>query len=168
MRRISLCLTTLVAACALNPAPVPVVGDSRDISSLAGEWVGDYRGRDNGRSGSIVFRLAQGTDTAHGDVVMIPRAPAGIHTDDPASRLLQQHRGAQNLVLAIRFVRVSDGWVSGAIEPYPSPDCDCDLVTTFRGQRRGNRIEGTYETQHTDCRMPVERGTWWAERSRGW
>jgi len=168
MRAASLGLLTLmVTGCALNPAPVPVVGDSRDISSLAGEWVGDYVGRDNGRSGSILFRLAAGTDTAHGDVVMVPRGTTGFQPNDPQSLTLRQHAWAQNSVLSIRFVRVSGGLVSGAIDPYPSPDCECQLLTTFRGTLRGNRIEGTYTTRHVDCDMPIERGTWWAERERG-
>lgn len=167
MRTASLGLTALfLIACALNPAPVPVVGDSQDISSLAGEWTGEYVGRDNGRSGSILFRLGAGTDTAHGDVIMVPRAPAGYQPDDPESRIMRQHAWAQNQVLSIRFVRVSGGLVSGAIAPYPSPDCECKLLTTFRGALRENRIEGTYTTRHTNCDMPMEHGTWWAERDR--
>ena len=167
MRVASLGLTALVlSACALNPAPVPVVGDSREIASLAGDWDGDFAGRDNGRSGSILFRLAAGTDTAHGDIVMVPRMVRGYQPDNDESRIARQHLWAQNRVLSIRFVRVSGGQVSGEIEPYPSPDCTCELLTTFQGVLRGNRIEGAYTIRHTKCDMPPERGTWWAERGR--
>jgi hypothetical protein len=169
MRNASSGLTALfLTACALNPAPVPVVGDSRAIASLAGDWDGEYVGRDNGRSGSILFRLSTGTDTAHGDVVMVPRPPRGYQPDDDESRLARQHLWAQSRVLSIRFVQVSDGEVSGAIEPYASPDCTCQLITTFQGVLRGNRIDGTYTTRHTNCDMPAEQGKWWAERGRGW
>jgi hypothetical protein len=68
--------------------------------------------------------------------------------------------------LFIRFVNVEDNRVSGAMEPYPSPDCECMLHTTFTGLRRGNRIEGTFLTRHEDCGMKTESGTWWAERKQ--
>jgi hypothetical protein len=168
MRLTSIGLAALfLTGCALNPAPVPVVGDSREIASLAGDWDGEYVGRDNGRSGSILFRLSAGTDTAHGDVVMVPRPPRGYQPDDDETRITRQHLWAQNRVLSIRFVQVSGGQVSGAIEPYPSPDCTCQLITTFQGVLRGNRIDGTYTTRHTNCDMAPERGSWWAERGRG-
>jgi hypothetical protein len=69
--------------------------------------------------------------------------------------------------LFIRFVNVDGNRVSGAIEPYPSPDCECTLHTTFAGLRRGDRIEGTFLTRHEDCGMRTDSGTWWAVRKRG-
>lgn len=168
MRVVSLGLIALMAgACALNPAPVPVVGDSPDITSLTGEWLGEYRGLDNGRTGSILFRLAAGTDTAFGDVVMVPRAAAGAPSEHPESHISHEHtQVAVSRVLNIRFVNVTGRQVTGVIDPYPSPDCECRLLTTFRGERRGNRIEGSFSTIHTECVMPPEKGTWWAERAR--
>ena len=157
MRVVSLGLIALVAgACALNPAPVPVVGDSRDITSLTGEWLGEYRGQDNGRTGSILFRLAAGTDTAHGDVIMVPRASSGLAPDHPESHLVHAHtQVAVSRALSIRFVDVTGRQITGVIDLYPSPDCECQLLTTFRGERRGNRIEGSFTTVHTGCDMPL-------------
>jgi hypothetical protein len=68
--------------------------------------------------------------------------------------------------LFINFVNVEGSQVSGAVKPYPSPDCECMLHTTFTGVRRGDRIEGTYLTRHEECGMKTESGTWWAERRR--
>ena len=168
MRVVSLGLIALVAgACALNPAPVPVVGDSRDISSLAGEWSGEYRGKDNGRTGSILFRLAAGTDTAYGDVIMVPRTSARGLPSHPESHISHEHTQiAASRALSIRFVNVTGRQITGVIDLYPSPDCECQLLTTFRGERRANRIEGSFTTVHTGCDMPLEQGTWWAERAR--
>lgn len=47
-------------------------------------------------------------------------------------------------VLAIRFVRVAEGAVSGRLEPYLDPDCDCEASTTFTGRVHGDVIEGTF------------------------
>lgn len=152
-------LAVLSAACALNPAPVPVVGDSWSISDLAGEWEGEYRGPQ--RTGSILFTLEAGRDTAFGDVVMAPRLSFGARTDATPVPYPVQDRPR---TLFIRFVRVENDRVSGVMDPYPSPDCECLLSTAFTGTRRGDRITGTYVTQHRECDMPPERGTWWAER----
>jgi len=147
--------------CALNPAPVPVEGPKEDVGSLVGEWVGEYRSLETGRSGSIMFTLAAGTDTAFGDVVMVPKE-AGIPRTDvtppaTASRQAQQ-------VLTIRFVRVVEGTVVGTIDPYPSPDCNCQLLTTFRGALAGNRIEGTFTIHHSGHETMAQKGTWWVTR----
>ncbi len=154
-------LVLAISACAMNPAPVPVVGDSWGIQDLAGEWRGEYEGRSTNRTGSIVFRLAVGHDTATGDVVMAPRLRSFVHRDNqvrpvPPADLPQ--------TLVIRFVLVEDNQVSGTIEPYRSPDCECLLNTSFTGVRRGDRIEGTYVTQHRECDMRPEHGVWWAQR----
>jgi hypothetical protein len=154
-------LTVAIAACALNPAPVPLIGDSWSISDLAGEWSGEYQGKNNSRTGSIAFRLDAGRDTAYGDIVMSPRFTLGSRYNDEARPVR-----AQDLprTLFIRFVRVLDMQVYGVMEPYRSPDCECMLRTTFSGVRRGDRIEGTYVTKHEDCDMPQEHGSWSAAR----
>ena len=152
-------LALSLAGCALNPAPVPLVGDSWGITDLAGEWTGEYRGPV--RNGSIVFRLEAGHDTAFGDVVMSPRLTLGGR-DDPQVPTYPARDVAR--ALFIRFVRVEGNQVTGVIEPYRSPDCGCLLNTSFTGTRRGNRIQGVFVTQHGECDMMPERGTWWAER----
>ncbi len=65
-------LAAVLTACHASRAPVPVVGTSGDVSALAGDWVGDYSSPESGRSGSISFSLKSATDSAVGDVVMIP------------------------------------------------------------------------------------------------
>ena len=152
------------AACATNPSPaVPVTGTPADVSTLVGEWTGEYRSVESGRSGSILFKLESGRDTAHGDVVMVSR-DAGMSHDDAVYIAMQ--RQAANQVLNIRFVRISGATVSGAIDPYPSPDCSCQLVTVFRGELKGNRMEGTFRTNSSGSDAPTQQGTWWAQRQK--
>ncbi len=154
----------LSTACALRPAPVPVSGPVSDVQSLVGQWAGEYRSVETGRSGSILFTLEAGTDTAHGDVVMVAREQD--MTYDDALRVATM-RQAANQVLTIRFVRVVGGVVTGTIDPYPDPaNSGCDLNTVFRGTLSGNRITGTFRTQHVGHDSPLQTGTWWVTRSK--
>src|SRR5437773_10842284 len=67
-------LAALVTACgAARQPPVPLAGSPRDVAALAGQWEGSYSSAATGRSGSISFTLSAGTDSAFGDVIMIPR-----------------------------------------------------------------------------------------------
>jgi hypothetical protein len=150
----------LLTACALNPAPVPVAGPTTDVAAIAGEWWGEYRSIETGRTGSIVFKLTAGRDTAYGDVVMLPAEQAAMHQHDAAAgyRPVQQ-------VLNIRFVEVEGSTVLGTIEPYQSPDCECRLMTTFRGEVTRNRIEGTFVIYHSNQDRAPQKGTWWVSRA---
>lgn len=146
--------------CAGSSPPVPVVGPPADISRLAGNWYGEYSSAESGRSGSIVFTLTAGSDTASGDVVMTPRMPAR-----PASG---QHptAGAQAPItqtLTIRFVRVAGGQVSGALDPYTDPACGCTLHTRFVGRLTADTLQGTYTSLHEQTRN-VQHGRWRAVR----
>lgn len=139
-------LVALLTACGGPQPPVPVVGPAADVSQLAGEWDGEYSSAETGRSGSILFRLTAGTDSATGDVVMSPQwrprlepgqmQPAG---PNPPSAIQ---------TLTINFVRVAGGQVSGSLAPYTDPSCDCPLHTTFVGRLRGDTLEGTYTSRH--------------------
>jgi hypothetical protein len=133
-----------VTACASTPETVPVVGMISDVSSLVGEWSGEYDGGASGRSGSIVFVLRSATDTAHGDVLMIPRAYGENATADARHGQLQLR---SNQVLRIAFVRVASGEISGTLDPYTDPDCNCSVQTTFTGRLQDNTIEGTFVTR---------------------
>jgi hypothetical protein len=167
MQRYSLtAVAFLVAGCAMNPAPVPIRGDAWGIADLAGEWVGEYESPDTRRSGSITFKLEAGRDTAYGDVIMVPGLALGWRAADPEAWLGRQPVRTDPQPLFIRFVSVEGRRVSGRLEPYRSPTCDCLLHTTFAGERRGDRIEGTFVTRHDDCDMKPETGKWWAERRR--
>ena len=152
----------MLNACAASRTPVPLVGTSTDVSALAGEWAGDYSSAESGRSGSISFTLRAMTDSAFGDVVMIP---AGL-----GRPLLPWHgenmTGAAQLptstVLTIRFVRVEQGHVSGTLDPYADPQTGSRLFTTFSGELKGNTISGTYAT-----RLPsgdTQTGRWSVQR----
>jgi hypothetical protein len=147
-------------ACAVNPPPVPVSGQASDVSALAGEWSGQFRSEETGRSGIIYFKLQAGRDTAYGDVIMVPTYVSSMH-DDPH---VPESRAGHSQSLTIRFVRVNGSRISGRIEPYPSPDCECSLLTEFRGELRDGRILGTFTIQHSTSRHLEQRGTWWVER----
>jgi hypothetical protein len=154
-------LALTAAACALNPPPVPVSGQPNDLRALEGEWVGEYRSFETGRSGSIMFTLTAGRDTAAGDVIMVPRETAGV-AQRPTAAVPVPPPAPQ--VLSITFVRVSGNEVTGTIDPYPSPDCECQLMTTFRGVITGDRVEGSFITHHSGFDMGAQKGTWWAKR----
>lgn len=155
-------LAATMAACALNPAPVPVAGAAEDLEALTGQWSGEYHSQETGRTGSILFRLDAGTDTAHGDVVMVPREALGAHNEGMNPPAVRSH----TQVLAIQFVRVAGNQVAGTVGPYPSPDCECQLLTTFRGRLGGDRIEGTFMVHHSGHEMAAQKGTWWVTRVR--
>ena len=73
-RTLHAALAALVTACAAAHQPsVPIAGSTRDMAALAGQWEGSYSSAATGRSGSISFTLSTGTDSAFGDVIMIPR-----------------------------------------------------------------------------------------------
>lgn len=163
MRIASWGLLLMSAACALNPAPVPVSGLPSDIRALTGNWTGEYHSVETGRSGSIVFALTAGQDTARGDVVMVARE-AGMTFDDVMR--VTRERQAANQVLTIRFVEVDGATVTGTIDPYPDPEDDCDLLTVFQGELHGNKISGTFRTFHMGRTTPAEHGTWSVTRSK--
>ncbi|HJQ53022.1 MAG TPA: hypothetical protein VJ825_04170 [Gemmatimonadaceae bacterium] len=158
---------TAALACASKPTPISVAGDSGDRASLAGKWVGEYSSPSTGRSGSIVFNLSPSGDAANGDVVMIPRG---------YGRALQPYNvgntasgaGVQNTtpsqVLTIKLVRVSGDTVSGVLDAYRDPECDCPVQTTFVGRLNGDTIEGTFSTTGRPAAGP-QTGTWRVKRS---
>jgi hypothetical protein len=152
-------IVLLSAGCASTPRAVPVEGASADLSRLAGDWEGEYSSKATGRLGSIVFKLVPGEGQAHGDVLMIPRGSndpyrprSGVEGPSPA--------GASQL-LTIRFVRAEGGKVSGVLDPYWDPDCNCEVATTFVGELRGDTIEGTFTSERNLGRV---FGTWKATR----
>jgi hypothetical protein len=162
-----LTLVTLVigvSACASKPTPITVTGDPEDRASLAGKWSGEYTSPTTGRSGSIVFNLARTGDAANGDVVMIPRGygKALVPYDRPTG-VTQNAGNAQ--VLTIRLVRVAGGTVSGVLDAYRDPECDCPVETTFTGQLTGDTIEGTFSTRGPQAAVQ-QTGTWRVKRER--
>ena len=157
-------LTMTLAACATVPTPVPVVGTPADLGRLTGEWGGEYQGQTSGRSGSIVFKLAAGADTAFGDVVMIPRErrASRLPVQDPSAGL-PTPRTLE--VLSIAFVRAADGGLNGRLIPYRDPECDCLLITRFQGRIRGDVIEGTFTSTPAEGGT-TQTGTWKVTRKK--
>ena len=162
------CLAAAVlAGCATRSSPVPLQADEGALTALAGEWSGEYSSAATGRSGSIVFKLTAGSDTAFGDVVMVPSGSAHPLTPAPKAGVeggVVTHPTAQ--ALTIRFVRVSGDSVSGALDPYQSPECGCALVTTFTGRVEKDRIHGTFVTHGEMHASAPQTGTW-SVRRRG-
>ena len=163
LRSASVAAAILVgAACAANQTPVPVVGHADDLAALAGEWSGEYSSTESGRSGSISFTLRSATDSAFGDVVMIPAEwgqPLLPWRGEAAPSAAQR---PMTEVLTINFVRVEAGRVNGTLTPYADPRTGERLLTTFVGDLRGNSIAGTYTT-----RLPsggTQTGRWSAQR----
>ena len=157
-------IALVLAGCSTAPAPVPVVGTPADLGALAGEWGGAYQGQTSGRSGSIVFKLAAGADTAYGDVVMIAhqRRESRLPVQDPSAGLPIARTPE---VLSIAFVRAAGGGVSGRLIPYRDPECDCLVDTRFEGRLRGNVIEGTFWSRHIE-RGEIQTGTWKVTRKK--
>ena len=133
-------------ACRYRPEPIPIQGQRAEIARLAGTWVGEYSGATSGRSGSITFTLKAGTDSAFGDVLMIPAGGQNpiVAADNPAEHRLHA-RSPQ--VLQVSFVLIAEGHVSGTLEPYRAPDCDCLVRTTFTGSISGDVVEGSFVTR---------------------
>lgn len=155
-------------ACASKPTPVTVTGEVGDRESLAGKWAGEYNSPATGRSGSIVFNLSPSGDAANGDVVMIPRGYGKAlqpYNAANASGGAVVQSGSPSQVLTIKLVRVSGDTVSGVLDAYRDPECDCPVETTFTGRLSGDTIEGTFATSGRQAAGP-QTGTWRVKRSR--
>lgn len=159
----ALALVTSLTACGARQEPVPLVGTEGDLEALVGEWVGEYSSVESGRSGRITFTLAAQGDTAHGDVLMIPRGATQPFLPEPGDPMVTGVRPVSE-VLTIRFVRVAGDRVSGSLAPYRDPQCGCPLYTTFEGSVSGDVIEGTFQTRHGTTNE-VLRGRWKVTRS---
>lgn len=161
-------LVPLLVACAANPSPVPVVAEPDAVAALAGQWSGEYSSAATGRSGSIVFMLSAGRDTASGDVVMVPSGSeqplVAAATPGVTGQAVATRAAAQGLT--IRFVRLAGDSVSGMLDPYSAPDCSCVLTTTFTGQLHGDRIDGTFETRGDPRASTTQSGRWSVSRRR--
>ena len=159
-------LALALAGCATaRPDPVSLTGDQVEMRKLAGSWSGEYSGVESGRSGSIVFILKADEQRAFGDVVMTAR-PSVIQTRDPstpAATATAQSQASQTL--AISFVRVADGGVSGRLAPYLDPALGVTVETTFTGRLvTPDRLEGTFTTTGPGDR--VRHGRWRVTRDR--
>jgi hypothetical protein len=154
-----------LAACHSAPSqPVPVSGSVEAIAALAGEWDGSYESADGDRSGSIDFHLQAGSDTAFGDVIMIPRGwDRPLTAEDRPGAQVREPVPAR--LLSIRFVHIGEGRVSGELDRYRDPRCGCLMRTVFEGKLVKQTLEGTYLSYHQDGEPPM-RGRWRAVRTK--
>src|SRR5881394_3067730 len=118
LRTASFAIATLgLCGCATNQPPVPLVGRAADIAALAGEWVGEYSSNESGRSGSISFTLRAASDSAFGDVVMIPAGWGRPLTPWRGESTPPANQRPMSEVLTINFVR---DWPAARSEEHTS------------------------------------------------
>jgi hypothetical protein len=151
----------LLAACSYSPKPIPVAGGADDLSLLAGRWSGEYHSTVGGRRGTIHFNLSAGADSATGEVLMLPSQ--NTPGPDPQSRGEAAARHMPQS-LNISFVRAAQGTVSGRLDPYPDPECGCQVFTIFEGRLQGDAIHGTYVAHRAG--NPSISGSWKVTRKR--
>lgn len=159
-----LAVGALVIACSTTSRPVPVIGAAGDVAALAGRWAGEYSSDVTGRSGSISFTLTPTSDSAFGDVVMIPRGlgrPLARWSATAAPGTPPPHAE----VLTINFVRVASGRVAGTLTPYGDPETGAELFTTFEGEMQGDTVAGTYSTRAAGG-SDTQTGRWRVTRQR--
>jgi hypothetical protein len=154
----------VAGACAFNPPPVPIDAPAGDLERLAGQWTGTYERANADRAGSIEFNLVAGEDHAHGDVVMIPAGSRRPYQSFREGRIAGDRFDAVH-ELTIRFVAVDAGEITGELDPYRDPDCDCRAYTRFRGRLHDDVVEGTFVTRTARDAGPVP-GHWKVTRKR--
>jgi hypothetical protein len=142
--------------CAGPGTPIPVRGN---VEPLVGEWRGDYSSVQTGRVGSILFTLRAGTDTASGDILMLP---ANVDPPTAMPRDADPARPSARL-LRVSFVRCEGKAVTGWIEPYPDPDTGEKVFTTFDGVLEDGTINGTY-VSYTELSGRRSTGKWQVKR----
>jgi hypothetical protein len=146
------------SGCTWQGTPIPVMGDAR---MLQGNWEGTYFSRETGRTGSILFQLKAGADSAYGDIVMIPvqaedAGPARMPQTITTSRKFPQ-------VLRISFVQCGGRDVTGLLDPYQDPDTGEQISTTFVGHLKGDELEGTFSSRYPGGAHRLA-GTWVVKR----
>ena len=152
-----------------NPAPeVPVeAATKKDLANLVGKWTGDYSSADTGRSGSIVFELKSASNaTAQGDVLMWPKGSKNVMAPSEARMLPEDQLKLMPQILNINFVESQGGIVTGTMDPYTDPDCQCQVRTTFAGSIDGDIILGEFTTERWDRQGKSSKGKWKVTRQK--
>jgi hypothetical protein len=138
-------------ACASHPPETEVSASDFDLNPLVGEWRGDYTNPEAGRTGTIAFTLRAGESSASGKVVMIPGKADSLASAAAMARS----------VINISFMRKEGRKVSGTLDPYRDPTCDCIVNTNFEGTfTDGRTIEGTFTTVPSQSGRNVTGGKW--------
>ena len=130
----------LLAACGGGQKEVAVKGTDSELVKIAGDWEGEYQGRDSGRKGPVKFSLQLGRHIAEGEVFMGGETP-----------------------LKIQFVEIDGGQLKGTIAPYTDPNCSCEVTTSFLGTLANDTVSGTFETS---VQGQTQVGTWNVRRKK--
>jgi hypothetical protein len=158
----------LTAACSSQPVPpsVQVEGAKKsDLAALVGRWTGDYSSKDTGRTGSIVFEFKSGTQGA-GDVLMWPKGSKEPIKPAHGNDLSEEQVRAMPQVLNISFVSSQGGILTGTMDPYIDPDCQCEVRTTFAGTIDGDVITGEFTIERWDQTGKRAKGVWKVKREK--
>ena len=151
MSRLLGCLALVaVAACQYRSTPIQLQGEPAAIAALTGDWNGEYWNilSPTARRGALHVFVGAGADSTFGDVTMFTPMGQLLRPADEG----EQHRAHTRLAQSLRidFVRVAGGAVTGTLEPYIAPDCNCVVSTTFTGKLAGDSIVGTFATRGKD------------------
>ena len=152
-------LLVLAAACSVQPAPQPTPSQPADLAALSGSWVGEYSNSETGRSGSISMSLRSWSDSAAGDMVLVPNGAPPLLAVDVAGHVA---RGLSAEVLRLSFKQVTGGMVEATVEPYFSPDCACAVTMVLQATPAKNLIAGEFVLSST--RGVRQQGRWSVER----
>ncbi len=157
--------SALAAACSSTPVSpsIAVEGAKNDVKALVGKWKGEYESKQNGRSGSIIFEFKSGTE-GHGDVLMYPKGSKEPIKPAAGKDLSEEQIRNIPQVLNVSFVRSEKGILTGTMDPYTDPDCNCDVRTTFAGTIDGDVISGEFTIERWDNPGPKVKGTWHVKR----
>lgn len=155
----------LAFACSSAPvAPsIAVEGTKNDVKALVGKWKGEYESKQNGRSGSIIFEFKSGNEGS-GDVLMYPKGSKDPIKPAHGKDLSEEQIRNIPQVLNVSFVRSEKGILTGTMDPYTDPDCNCDVRTTFAGTIDGDIISGEFTIERWDHPGPKVKGTWHVKR----
>jgi hypothetical protein len=165
MQRVALLIVSVIAVSAVSCTPAAKQPDTNvtasdfDLNPLVGVWRGSYTNPTAGRTGTIAFTLRAGESNATGNVVMIPKPDSLLTAEE--RELLSESPPQSRAVLPIHFIRKQGGNVTGTLDPYRSPDCDCIMATTFQGTfTDATTIEGTFTNVPSRAGSSITTGTW--------
>jgi hypothetical protein len=140
-----------------SPPDTEMSSSDFDLNPLVGEWHGEYSNPEAGRSGTIAFTLRAGESSASGKVVMIPGKADSLASAAAMARS----------VINIKFMRKEGNKVTGTLDPYRDPQCDCTVTTNFEGTFTDARtIEGSFTTVPSRTGANVTGGKWKVTRRR--
>ncbi len=129
-------------ACGGGQKDVEIKGKDTEMVNIAGNWAGDYKGNESGRTGTVKLSLELGRHTAEGEVFMEGSTP-----------------------LKIQFIEVAGGQLKGTMSPYTDPNCQCEVETSFLGTVSGDSISGMFETK-VGATGQIQTGTWQVVRQK--